>query len=204
MEEPRPSKRARPLWSKVGKGKAARKSTTGLQNQVVVNFPGPQSRYSADSQNKSKNNNTKKTIKYETQKKKTTMLSESLIDMSLYSEVSVKHMLHEGDQHCLKKFCIGGSDRKVGCSWSQFRGNHGNGIEYVSRSISEINHMRKDDHRAKVTYFIFDFDSDSNDFMSKKLVFADRKVDLYQTVRMEQDIVIINIPNCGDDGMFAM
>ncbi|OLY79712.1 hypothetical protein AYI68_g1911, partial [Smittium mucronatum] len=35
MEELRPSKRTRPLWSKVGKGKAARKSTTGLQNQVV-------------------------------------------------------------------------------------------------------------------------------------------------------------------------
>ncbi|OLY80730.1 hypothetical protein AYI68_g5170 [Smittium mucronatum] len=108
MEEPRPSKRTRPLWSKVGLGKAASKSTTGLQNQMVVNFPGPQDRYSADSQNKSKNNNTKKTIKYETPPKKTTMLSESLIDMSLYSEVSVKHMLHEGDQRCLKKFCIGG------------------------------------------------------------------------------------------------
>ncbi|OLY82968.1 hypothetical protein AYI68_g2902, partial [Smittium mucronatum] len=35
MEEPRPSKRNRPLWSKVGKWKAARKSTTGLKNQVV-------------------------------------------------------------------------------------------------------------------------------------------------------------------------
>ncbi|OLY79278.1 hypothetical protein AYI68_g6654, partial [Smittium mucronatum] len=38
----------------------------------------------------------------------------------------------------------------------------------------------------------------------KKLFFADRKVDLYQTVRMEQDIVIINIPNFGDEGIFAM
>ncbi|OLY79029.1 hypothetical protein AYI68_g6912, partial [Smittium mucronatum] len=62
------------------------------------------------------------------------MLSESLIDMSLYSEVSVKHMLHEGD------------------------------------------------HRDKVTYFIFGFNSDASDIMSKKLVFADMKVDLYQTV----------------------
>ncbi|OLY85087.1 hypothetical protein AYI68_g733, partial [Smittium mucronatum] len=35
MEEPRPSKRTRPLWSKVGLGKAASKSATGLQNQVV-------------------------------------------------------------------------------------------------------------------------------------------------------------------------
>ncbi|OLY85187.1 hypothetical protein AYI68_g627, partial [Smittium mucronatum] len=48
MEEPRPSKRTRPLWSKVGLGKAASKNTTGLQNQVVVNFPGSQSRYSAE------------------------------------------------------------------------------------------------------------------------------------------------------------
>ncbi|OLY84565.1 hypothetical protein AYI68_g1268, partial [Smittium mucronatum] len=51
MEEPRPSKLTRPLCSKVGLGKAASKSTTGLQNQVVVNFPGPQRRYSADTQN---------------------------------------------------------------------------------------------------------------------------------------------------------
>ncbi|OLY77780.1 hypothetical protein AYI68_g8183, partial [Smittium mucronatum] len=35
MEEPRPSKRTRPLCSKVGKGKTAIKSTTGLQNQVL-------------------------------------------------------------------------------------------------------------------------------------------------------------------------
>ncbi|OLY79608.1 hypothetical protein AYI68_g6317, partial [Smittium mucronatum] len=160
MEEPRPSKSTKPLWSKAGKGKAFKKVHHGS--------------------------------------------SKPSGDMSLYSEVSVKHMLHEGDQRCLKKFFIRGSDRKLGCSWSQFRGKHGDGIEYFSRSISNINHMRKDDHRAKVTYFIFDFDSDANDFMSKKLVFADRKDDLCQTVRMEQDIVVINIPKCGDDGMFAM
>ncbi|OLY84694.1 hypothetical protein AYI68_g1132, partial [Smittium mucronatum] len=35
MDEPRPSKRTRPLWSKVGKGETTSKSTTGLQNQVV-------------------------------------------------------------------------------------------------------------------------------------------------------------------------
>ncbi|OLY78793.1 hypothetical protein AYI68_g7157 [Smittium mucronatum] len=108
--------------------------------------------------------------------------------MSFYSEVSVKHMLHERDQRCLKKFCIGGSGRKVGCYWGQFRGKHRDRIECVSRSISDINHMRKDDHRSKGTYFIFDFDSDASDFMSKKKL----------------DTVIFNIPNFGEDGIFAM
>ncbi|OLY80222.1 hypothetical protein AYI68_g5684 [Smittium mucronatum] len=113
------------------------------------------------------------------------MLSECLIDMSLYSEVSGKHMLHEEDQRCLKKFFIRGSDRKVGCSWGQFCGNHMDGIEYISRSISVIKRMRKDDHQAKFTYFIFDSESDFNGFILKKLVFTDRKVDIYQTFRME-------------------
>ncbi|OLY77742.1 hypothetical protein AYI68_g8223 [Smittium mucronatum] len=85
------------------------------------------------------------------------MLSESLIDMSLYSEVSFKHMLHEGDQRCLKIHCIGGSDIKVGCNWSQSRGNHRDEIEYASRSIFDIKHLRKEDHRAKFTFFIFNF-----------------------------------------------
>ncbi|OLY78928.1 hypothetical protein AYI68_g7013 [Smittium mucronatum] len=62
MEEPRTSKRTRPLYSKVGNRKASRNLTTGLQNQVIVNFPGPQDRYSADSKNKSKKCNTKKNI----------------------------------------------------------------------------------------------------------------------------------------------
>ncbi|OLY78441.1 hypothetical protein AYI68_g7512 [Smittium mucronatum] len=126
------------------------------------------------------------------------------MDISLCSEVSAKQMLHEGDQRFLKIFCIGGLDRKLGCSWSQFRGNHNDRIEYVTKFISDINHMRKDDHRTKDTYFIFDFDSDSSDFMSKKLVFADWKVDLYQTFRMDQDLAIININNFMDDGIFVM
>ncbi|OLY84989.1 hypothetical protein AYI68_g835, partial [Smittium mucronatum] len=113
MEKPRPSKRTRPLWSKICLGKAASKSTTGLQNQVVINFPGPQSRYSADTQNKLKNHKTKNTIKQENPKK-TPLKFQSIIDMSLYLEVPIKHLLHDGEQRCLKKFCVGGSDRKIG------------------------------------------------------------------------------------------
>ncbi|OLY81135.1 hypothetical protein AYI68_g4764 [Smittium mucronatum] len=80
--------------------------------------------------------------------------------MSLYSEVSVKHLLHDGEQKCLKKFCVGGSDRKIGCSWSQFKDDYVNGIEYVSR-----------------------------------------RVEMYQTVWIEQDVVIINISNFRDLGI---
>ncbi|OMJ08672.1 hypothetical protein AYI70_g11394 [Smittium culicis] len=48
----------------------------------------------------------------------------NLTDMSMYKEVSIKHMLFGGEMTCLKKFCTGGSDMKVGCSWAQFKGNH--------------------------------------------------------------------------------
>ncbi|OMJ15059.1 hypothetical protein AYI70_g7509, partial [Smittium culicis] len=34
----------------------------------------------------------------------------NLTDMSMYKEVSIKHMLFGGEMTCLKKFCTGGSD----------------------------------------------------------------------------------------------
>ncbi|OMJ13289.1 hypothetical protein AYI70_g8599 [Smittium culicis] len=77
----------------------------------------------------------------------------NMTNMSPYKEVSIKHMLFGGEMTCLEKFCTGGSDMKVGCSWAQFKGNY---------------------------------------------------IDAIETVKIEQDITVVNIPNFRDVGIEPM
>ncbi|OLY78567.1 hypothetical protein AYI68_g7382 [Smittium mucronatum] len=131
MIESRFIKGFRPECTKIGKGKAPKKATPGIQNRVVV----------------------------------------------------------------LKKFCALDSDLKVGCAWSQFRGNHAIGLEIVDSSLKGIWHSREDNPRAKTTQFVFNCIKDANYPISKTLVYDGRKIDMYRTVQIEQGVVVINIPN---------
>ncbi|OMJ14449.1 hypothetical protein AYI69_g8599, partial [Smittium culicis] len=85
-----------------------------------------------------------------------------LTDMSLYKEVSIKHMLFGGEMTCLKKFCTGGSDMKVGCSWAQFKGDHIDALEVVFTALKDVSYIRQNDDRAGTTYMIFNNKEDAN------------------------------------------
>ncbi|OMJ23005.1 hypothetical protein AYI69_g5155, partial [Smittium culicis] len=56
-------------------------------------------------------------------------------------------MLFGGEITCLK-FCTGGSDMKVGCSWAQFKGDHIDALEVVFTALKDVSYIRQDDHRA--------------------------------------------------------
>ncbi|OMJ14383.1 hypothetical protein AYI70_g7909, partial [Smittium culicis] len=110
----------------------------------------------------------------------------NLTDMSMYKEVSIKHMLLGGEMTCLKKFCTGGSDMKVGCSWAQFKGNHIDALEVIFSALKDVSIK------------------DAKNLMSTKLVYNDKPIDLYQTVKIEQDITVANIPSFRDVGIEPM
>ncbi|OMJ26653.1 hypothetical protein AYI69_g3936 [Smittium culicis] len=111
----------------------------------------------------------------------------STIDIGNYVLVSLKHLEIGGNQSCLKKICSRGSDLKIGCAWPQFRGHHIDAIDRVEDSIIWTYHTRHDDQICKATYFIFDKIKDASKFMSLKLDYGNKQIDLCQTVKPEED-----------------
>ncbi|OMJ11834.1 hypothetical protein AYI70_g9464 [Smittium culicis] len=89
---------------------------------------------------------------------------------------------------------------KVGCSWAQFKGNHIDALEVIFSALKDVSYIRQDDHRAGTTYMIFNIIKDASNLMSTKLVYNDKPIDLYQTVKIEEDITVVNIPNFRDLG----
>ncbi|OMJ07180.1 hypothetical protein AYI70_g12366 [Smittium culicis] len=81
---------------------------------------------------------TKQTIKkiFKSQKPKTKIfIPAKQAENSQYGEVSLKHLVNGGLYSNLKKLCVGGSDRKIDCSWQQFEGDHDGGFNYIMRSL---------------------------------------------------------------------
>ncbi|OMJ18315.1 hypothetical protein AYI70_g5420 [Smittium culicis] len=110
-------------------------------------------------------------------------------------------MIPVGEMTCLKKFCTRGSDMKVGCSWAQFKGNHVDVLEVIFSALKNVSYIRQDDHRAGITYMIFNNIKDTENPMSTKLAYDDKPIDLYQTAKIEEYITVVNIPNFRDIGI---
>ncbi|OMJ18031.1 hypothetical protein AYI70_g5606 [Smittium culicis] len=128
----------------------------------------------------------------------------STVDMGNSVEVSLKHLVNGGSQSCLKKIGSEGSDLKIGCAWPQFKGNHIDAIVRVEDSINWTYHTRNDYQIAKASYFIFDKIEDATKFITLKLNYGNKQIDLYQTVKPEEDITVINVPNYRDVGILSM
>ncbi|OMJ22534.1 hypothetical protein AYI69_g5350, partial [Smittium culicis] len=103
------------------------------------------------------NGNAKPTIlkKKDPKKIKSIFRYDQKIDMSQYRDVSVKHLLYGGKQTSLKRLCQNGSDRKIGIPWAQFQGDHMNALYKLAHDLDGSIYIRKDDHRARITNFIF-------------------------------------------------
>ncbi|PVU86594.1 hypothetical protein BB561_006650, partial [Smittium simulii] len=48
------------------------------------------------------------------------------------TQVSIKHFLDSSEPHQLKRMCMGGSDRRIGCSLRQFPDNINEALDYVT------------------------------------------------------------------------
>ncbi|OMJ09457.1 hypothetical protein AYI70_g10914, partial [Smittium culicis] len=62
----------------------------------------------------------------------------------------------------------------------------------------------QEDLRAQTTYFIFDEDAGAKKLLSLALVFNGKRIEFYQTVKFEEDVTIISIPNHRDTGILTM
>ncbi|PVU95766.1 hypothetical protein BB561_001609 [Smittium simulii] len=86
-----------------------------------------------------------------------------------------------------------GSDKKIGCGWSQFSGDIDADIEYVSLFIGDIYASIQHDAVAKTTYFIFYKVEQAIQFMKTPIFVDERRVELYQTIKLEEGAQIISI-----------
>ncbi|OMJ30016.1 hypothetical protein AYI69_g447, partial [Smittium culicis] len=118
-----------------------------------------------------------------------------MLVMTQYRAVSLKHLIFEGKQSCLKRFCVAGSDQKIGIDWGQFKRDVPEAMDVVFNAIGDSIYTRYDDYRANVTYITLDNLEDATNLMSKTLTYDSQKIDPYQTVKMEEDIMTVNIPN---------
>ncbi|OMJ25069.1 hypothetical protein AYI70_g1150 [Smittium culicis] len=91
------------------------------------------------------------------------------IDLSQYRQVSLKHLLHDVSKINIKKLCIGGSDKKIGCDCTQFNGYHYDAMETISKNLEGKYYVVQDDFRAKKTYYIFDEIEEANQLMATKM-----------------------------------
>ncbi|OMJ09243.1 hypothetical protein AYI69_g10762 [Smittium culicis] len=120
------------------------------------------------------------------------------IDMTLYRDVSVKHLLYGGEKTSLKRLCQNGSDRKIGIPWAQFQGYHMNAVYKHAHDLNGSIYIRKDDHRARITYIIFSKKDDADNTIQKTFTHNLKEIEMYQTEKLEEDITVVKIPNLGD------
>ncbi|PVU93853.1 hypothetical protein BB561_002980 [Smittium simulii] len=91
-------------------------------------------------------------------------------DATVYKEVSTKHFLDNSEPNQLKKMCIGGSDKRIGCSWRQFPDHLNEALDYVTDATGDscLN--------------------ETNSFFKIQIYYSGRQIDLYQTVNIDKDI----------------
>ncbi|OMJ23733.1 hypothetical protein AYI70_g2051 [Smittium culicis] len=129
-------KRTRTLFSDVVKGYDPHCLTNEVQNSNTADYPRINNQNRVNNNPRSQLNNKK--MKKSSAKKTLAGRKGNLTDMSLYKEVFIKNMFSEGEITCLKKFCTGGSNMKVGCSWAQFKGNHIDALEVIFSALKDV------------------------------------------------------------------
>ncbi|PVU94930.1 hypothetical protein BB561_002176 [Smittium simulii] len=91
------------------------------KNDYYFNFPSKNSQKTQVSYTKAAKNQKKVTY-----------------DATVYKEVSIKHFLDNSEPHQLKRMCMGGSDRRIGCSWRQFPDNINEALDYVTDATVDL------------------------------------------------------------------
>ncbi|OMJ21581.1 hypothetical protein AYI70_g3412 [Smittium culicis] len=195
----KPIKRARSLFSDIVKGDDPEYANKAELTSTNVNSTSVIDKSKSDTQYL--NQKTPKKIQIHKNQQKNGKLNKKItkilpkLDMTQYRAVSFKNLIFGGKKSCLKRFCVAGSDQKIGIDWSQFKGDVHEALDVVFNAIGDSIYTRYDDYRANVTYITLDNLEDATNLMSKTLNYDDQKIDLYQTVKIEEDIMTVNIPN---------
>ncbi|OMJ24932.1 hypothetical protein AYI70_g1243 [Smittium culicis] len=137
----KPVKRARTLFSDVVKGNDPHCLTSDVQNSNTADYPRVINQHRLNHDPKSQLNNKK--MQKSSAKKTLTGRKGNLTDMSMYKEVSIKHMLLGGEMTCLKKFCTDGSDMKIGCFMGPIQGNQIDTLEDVYTALKDMSLIRQ-------------------------------------------------------------
>ncbi|OMJ07724.1 hypothetical protein AYI70_g12003 [Smittium culicis] len=195
----KPVKRARSLFSDIVKGDDTQYAINAELNSTKVNSPSLFNQSKLNTQYL--NQKTQKKIQNQQSQQKNGKLNKKItkilpkLDMTQYRAVSLKHLIFGGKQSCLKRFCVAGSDQKIGIDWGQFKGDVPEALDVVFNAIGGSVYTRYDDYRANFTYITLDNLEDATNLMSKTLNCDYQKIDLYQTVKFEEDTMTVNIPN---------
>ncbi|PVU89789.1 hypothetical protein BB561_005163, partial [Smittium simulii] len=112
-----------------------------------------------------------------------------------FTEVSSMHLLNDSNPKALKKASYGGSNKKIGCSWTQFLGDIDAAIDHVALSIDDEYVSYQHEKTAKITYFMFYNEESAEKCMNTPIYYNGIAVELYQTVTLEEGTQIITIPN---------
>ncbi|PVU91195.1 hypothetical protein BB561_004516 [Smittium simulii] len=112
-----------------------------------------------------------------------------------FTELSVMHLLNDSKPNALKKASYGGSNKKIGCSWTQFTGNIDAAIDHVAISIDDEYVSYQHEKTAKTTYFMFYNKKSAKKYMNTPIYYNGIAVELYRTVTLEERTHIITITN---------
>ncbi|OMJ12896.1 hypothetical protein AYI70_g8836 [Smittium culicis] len=73
-----------------------------------------------------------------------------------------------------------------------------NALYKLAHDLDGCIYIRKDDHRARITYLIFSKKDDAQNVMQKIFSHNLKEIEMYQTEKLEEDNTVDNIPNLGD------
>ncbi|PVU85956.1 hypothetical protein BB561_006859, partial [Smittium simulii] len=100
-----------------------------------------------------------------------------------------------GYSKATKAITLSGSDKIIGCSWDQFATDTVAAIDYVTNFVGNTYIVVEQNKITRTTYFNFSNVKDAENFYTVAIVYNDRLVDLYQTVKSEGGTQNITIPS---------
>ncbi|PVV04411.1 hypothetical protein BB560_001096, partial [Smittium megazygosporum] len=98
----------------------------------------------------------------------------------------------------LKKLCMGGSECKIGCSWDQFGDNASGAVESICRQLFYLRMTMQYDRPSKYTYYIVKDEQAAERLLNGPLFYEGKKIEFFQTVHYEEEVMIITIPSFKD------
>ncbi|PVU89583.1 hypothetical protein BB560_006285, partial [Smittium megazygosporum] len=111
---------------------------------------------------------------------------------------SIYHWYTGGEKQKLKKLCMGGSECKIGCSWDQFGDNASDAVESICRQLFDLRMTMQHDRPSKSTYYIVKDEQAAERLLNGPLFYEGKKIEFFQTVHYEEEVMIITIPSFKD------
>ncbi|PVU93566.1 hypothetical protein BB560_005991, partial [Smittium megazygosporum] len=171
----------------------AAKGRPAAQSSNLFNY---YSTFNSKNYQKNQQNPTKQQKNVKTQKP----LKNSLPDYNPQKAVdeSIYHWYTGGEKQKLKKLCMGGSECKIGCSWDQFGDNASDAVESICRQLFDLRMTMQHDRPSKSTYYIVKDEQAAERLLNGPLFYEGKKIEFFQTVHYEEEVMIITIPSFKD------